>query len=209
MWERSLGGANKTYPVAVEPTRDFCIALLNAKIEATIGVRCPSVNPEKGYIFKSPILESARKALLRLVPRVLPKSTWNLGESDLYRFVLDHGDFGMHNMTITKDEQDQPCITSVYDWEGGRIVPAILSEAKMVTTVDLIINKAGEPSIKRWGDGDTPDKMAQYRSWTAEYYKVSGGLHRHSLGEWAADCDNYNRSCFSQHPSTSASSRPA
>ena len=79
----------------------------------------------------------------------------------------------MHNMTIDKDEQGQPRLTSVYDWEGGRIVPAILSESKMVTTVDLFINRAGEPSIKRWGDGDTPDKMAQYKNWTAEYHKVS------------------------------------
>lgn len=79
----------------------------------------------------------------------------------------------MHNMTVAKDGKDQPRITSVYDWEGGSVVPAILSEPKMVTTVDLVINRAGEPSIKRWGDGDTPDKMTQYKSWTAEYYKVS------------------------------------
>lgn len=78
----------------------------------------------------------------------------------------------MHNMTIARDEQDQPRITSVYDWEGGNIVPAILSEPKMVTTVDLVINDKGEPAISRWGDGDTPDKMTQYRKWTKEYYKV-------------------------------------
>lgn len=160
-------------PIAVEPTREFCATLLEAKIEATIGVRIHSIDAEKGHLVKNPVLEAAQRALLRLVPRVLPKSARGLGESDLYRFVLDHGDFGMHNMTIDKDEQGQPRLTSVYDWEGGRIVPAILSESKMVTTVDLFINRAGEPSIKRWGDGDTPDKMAQYKNWTAEYHKVS------------------------------------
>lgn len=172
MWERTLGGAN-IYRVPVEPTRDFCIAFLKAKIETTICARCPSIDEEKRYPLVSPSLDAARKSLLQLVPLVLPRGTRHLREDALYRFVLDHGDFGMHNMTVATDGQGQPHITSVFDWEGGSIVPAILSEPKMVTTVDLVIDRAGEPSIQRWGDGDTLDKIAQYRGWTAEYYKVS------------------------------------
>lgn len=149
---------------------------MTAKIDATVGQRAREVDPLAGYHLMTPSLETARKALLRLVPLVLPKSTFWLKESTMYRFVLDHGDFGVHNMTVAMDTQGQPRVTSVYDWEGGSIVPAILCEPKMVTTVDLVIDEKGKPNISRWGDGDTPDKMAQYRKWTEEYYKVSRAL---------------------------------
>lgn len=82
----------------------------------------------------------------------------------------------MHNVTVAMDNKGKPSVTSVYDWEGGSIVPAILSEPKMVVTVDLVIDEKGEPSISRWGDGDTPSKMAEYRAWNAEYYNVSHPL---------------------------------
>lgn len=145
---------------------------MTAKIEATVGQRARKVDTLAGFHRMVPSLESARKALLQLVPRILPKPTFWLKESTLYRFVLDHGDFGVHNMTIAMDTQGQPKITSVYDWEGGSIVPALLCEPKMVTTVDLVIDEKGKPNISRWGDGDAPYKMAQYRKWTEEYYKV-------------------------------------
>lgn len=120
----------------------------------------------------------------------------------LYRFVLDHGDFGMHNMTVALGKDSMPQITSVYDWEGGSVVPAILSEPKMVTTVDLVIDEDGDASISRWGDGDTPDKMSQYRTWTDEYYKV--GEH-----ESMAKCHQLTlRSvCFQRCQNISKSSR--
>ncbi|KAG9257194.1 uncharacterized protein F5Z01DRAFT_696657 [Emericellopsis atlantica] len=172
VWERSLGEPIEDCPISVQPSREFCIALLTAKIEATLGHRGRDIDLDKGFHAHKPELEAAREALLRLVPRVLPRSTTRLSEEKLYRFVLDHGDFGVHNMTIDKDDTGQPYVTSVYDWEGGSVVPAILSEPKMVTTVDLVIDGRGKPSISRWGDGDTPDKMAQYRRWTKHYYKV-------------------------------------
>jgi hypothetical protein len=79
----------------------------------------------------------------------------------------------MHNMTVAMNQDNMPQVTSVYDWEGGRVVPAILSEPKMVVTVDLVVDESGLASISRWGDGDSPDKMAAYQEWTCEYYKVS------------------------------------
>ena len=149
------------------------MALLTAKIEATLGIQSPLfAEVEKLIGNTASIFEATRRSLLLLVPKILPKSTKRLSEAELYRLVLDHGDFGMHNMTIWVDVEGQPHVTSVYDWEGGSIVPAILSEPKMVTTVDLVVDEKGEPSISRWGDGDTPANMAEYRSWTTEYYKV-------------------------------------
>lgn len=82
----------------------------------------------------------------------------------------------MHNMTVAMNNDNMPQVTSVYDWEGGRVVPAILSEPKMVVTVDLVVDDSGLASISRWGDGDSPDKMAAYREWAYEYYKVSSSL---------------------------------
>ncbi|KAI6783965.1 uncharacterized protein J7T54_001841 [Emericellopsis cladophorae] len=172
VWERSLGKPMEDCPITIQPSRAFCIALLTAKIEAALGHRGGDIDLDKGFHSLTPEMEAAREALLRLVPRVLPRSTTRLSEEKMYRFVLDHGDFGVHNMTIDKDETRQPYVTSVYDWEGGSVVPAILSEPKMVTTVDLVIDGRGKPSISRWGDGDTPNKMAQYRRWTKHYYKV-------------------------------------
>ncbi|KAJ6446730.1 monooxygenase [Purpureocillium lavendulum] len=105
-----------------------------------------------------------------LVPLLLPQLDSEQDEHTLYRPVLDHGDFGIHNMTISLDDADKPLITSVFDWEEGVVVPALLSEPRMVVTVDLVLNASLEPCIRRWGDGDTPDKMAEYRTWSEEYY---------------------------------------
>ncbi|OAQ89478.1 hypothetical protein VFPFJ_05889 [Purpureocillium lilacinum] len=56
--------------------------------------------------------------------------------------------------------------------EEGAVVPALLSEPKMIVTADLVLNEHLEPSTRRCGDGDTPEKMAEYTSWSREYYEV-------------------------------------
>jgi len=48
----------------------------------------------------------------------------------------------------------------------------LLSEPKMIVTADLVLNEHLEPSTRRCGDGDTPEKMAEYTSWSREYYEV-------------------------------------
>ena len=58
-------------------------------------------------------------------------------QNSFYRLVLEHGDFGIHNMSITTDADGQPLVTSLYDWETACIVPAILSDLLMAVTVDL------------------------------------------------------------------------
>ena len=163
--DRIFGSDLDLCPVVIQPTRDFCMALLAAKIECTFR-RClgrfasrHEYNPARAR------LSAARDLLLRLVPRVLPRTRKGLDEAMLYRFVLDHGDFGIHNMTIAKDAQDDPYISSVYDWEAGAIVPALFSEPKMVVTADLVVDDDGEPSVSRWGDGDSMLKMAEYVAW--------------------------------------------
>ena len=60
-----------------------------------------------------PVALKAKQSLLHLIPYMLPADADE--EASLYRLVLDHGDFGIHNMSITVDATGRPCITSLYD----------------------------------------------------------------------------------------------
>jgi hypothetical protein len=94
-------------------------------------------------------------------------------QTSLYRLVLDQRDFGIHNMSITKDVNGQPLVTSLCDWETGRIRPAILSGPLMAVTVDLVTGEIAAPSITRLSDDDAaPDNHAQYMAWARRYFKV-------------------------------------
>jgi len=70
------------------------------------------------------------------------------------------------------DGNGLPLVTSLYDWETGCIVPAILSDPSMAVTVDLVTNEKAVPSITRVSDDKTPDELAQYMSWATQYFKV-------------------------------------
>ena len=83
-----------------------------------------------------PIAAAAKQSLLRLIPDFLPFEDRNHNQSLLYRLVLDHGDFGVHNMSIKMNTDGQPIMTSVFDWETAHIVPAILSNPAMAVAVD-------------------------------------------------------------------------
>jgi len=70
------------------------------------------------------------------------------------------------------DGNGLPLVTSLYDWETGCIVPAILSDPSMAVTVDLVTNEKAIPSITRVSDDKTPDELAQYMTWAMQYFKV-------------------------------------
>ncbi|PHH89988.1 hypothetical protein CDD83_4787 [Cordyceps sp. RAO-2017] len=155
--------------VAVAPTRDFCAALLSAKVKSTL-LRLDRINSNAASA--TALSSTVHDSLMKLIPRVLPPaSSGGDREAWLYRWVLDHGDFGIHNMTVALTGRGWPCITSVFDWEAGSIVPALLSEPKMVVTADLVIGDDGQPTVSRWGDGDDWSHMTEYRAWSHEYYK--------------------------------------
>ena len=63
-------------------------------------------------------------------------------------------------------------MTSLYDWETGCIVPAILSDPLMAVTVDLVANEKAAPSITRASDDTTPDELTEYMAWATQYFKV-------------------------------------
>ena len=93
-------------------------------------------------------------------------------QGSLYRLVLDHGDFGIHNMSIALDVDGQSLVTSLYDRETGCIVWAILSGPLMVVTVDLVTDENIAPSITQVPGDMTPDDHLHYITWARQYFTV-------------------------------------
>ena len=124
---------------------------------------------ESDNVTVGPIAAAAKQSLLRLIPHIMPI---NSDQTSLYRLVLDHGDFGIHNMSITMDANGQPVVTSLYDWETGCIVPAILSDPLMAVWVDLVADENAAPSFIRVPDYATPEDRVQYMTWARHYFMV-------------------------------------
>lgn len=116
-----------------------------------------------------PIAAVAKQSLLRLIPHIMHADN---SQASLYRLVLDHGDFGIHNMSISIDSDGKPVVTSLYDWETGYIVPAILSDPLMAVTVDLVADENARPSITRVPSDANPSDRIQYMEHTKHYFEV-------------------------------------
>ena len=159
-------------PVPVAPTRDFCVSLFTSKIEATIRNTGDMIGWEDDGNVVGPAAAAAKQSLLRLIPHILPDKDKG-DQSALYRLVLEHGDFGIHNMSVAVDASGAPRVTSLYDWETGCIVPAILSDPLMAVVVDLVPDENATASITRVPADATPDARAQYMAWARHYFQVS------------------------------------
>jgi hypothetical protein len=92
----------------------------------------------------SPIAVAAKQSLLRLILYIMPRDG---DQTFIYCLVLDHSDFGIHNISIIIDANGQPLMTSLYNWETGCIVPAILSDLLIAVTVDLVTDENAAPLI--------------------------------------------------------------
>lgn len=167
--ERLFEQKPETFPIPVAPTREFCIALFTSKIEATIKNIGDMIGWEDDHNTVGPVAAAAKGTLLRLVPHIMPKGD---DEDVFYRFVIEHGDFGIHNMSIAMDVEKQPIITSVYDWETGCIVPAILSDPMMAVTVDLTTDGEANPAATRLWDMMTADELEKAATWSKLYSEV-------------------------------------
>ncbi|KAF7197590.1 hypothetical protein HII31_01093 [Pseudocercospora fuligena] len=155
------------FPVPVAPTRDFCVAMFTSKVEATIRNIGDMIGWESDNNTVGPIAFAAKQSLLNLIPNILPEE--DSSHACLYRLVLDHGDFGIHNMTI----DERPKITSLFDWETGSIVPAILSDTNMsVAGADLIIDESGRPALTRLSSKASEAERVQHVSCTEHYHRA-------------------------------------
>ncbi len=59
-----------------------------------------------------PIAIVTKQSLLHLIPYIMPADN---SQASLYRLVLDHNDFDIHNISITIDTDNNPLMTSLYD----------------------------------------------------------------------------------------------
>lgn len=135
---------------------------------------------ESDNVTVGPIAAAAKQSILRIIPHIMPADG---DQTSLYRLVLDHGDFGIHNMSINIDANGQPLVTSLFDWEVGCIVPAILSERLIAVSIDLETDENAAPSITRLPDNATPDECAQFMTWAKQYFKVRSPFKHHLLSE--------------------------
>lgn len=72
-------------------------------------------------------------------------------------------------MSITEDDYT---VTSVFDWETGCIVPALLSDPLMAVEVDPVTNEDAAPSIIRVSEKATPNERVNYMKWATQYMDV-------------------------------------
>ena len=114
------------------------------------------VVPRNTFLNRIPkSLSFALHALLRLVPHIKPADNDDIISLYLYRLVLGDGDFGIHNMSITR-MQNEPIVTY--------LVPAILSDRGSRLPAETSENAL--PSFNRVPDDVTPDNRAQYMTLT-------------------------------------------
>lgn len=176
--ERLFEQKPESLPIPVAPTREFCTALFAVKIEATIKNLGDMIGWEDDNNIVGPTAAAAKQSLLRLIPHIMPADSDN-DQSSLYRLVLEHGDFGIHNMSITTDADFQPLVTSLFGWETACIVPAILSDPMMAVAVDLATDENATASVTRVPDDATPDDRAQCMIWARQLFKVRCSLKHH------------------------------
>ncbi|KAK0614924.1 3-hydroxybutyryl-CoA dehydratase [Bombardia bombarda] len=167
----------------VAPTREFWMHVLECKIKATIRDEGDMIGWEDDEGIVGPIALAAKQSLLRAIPHILPQETAAIaGAPDsLYRLVLEHGDFGIHNATIaTSGDHGKPLVTSLYDWETGCICPALLSDPLVAAgPVDLIVDENGLPAVTRIPEDATQADHETYAVWSGHYFQQ---LYHHAPG---------------------------
>ncbi|KAF9769959.1 hypothetical protein IL306_012539 [Fusarium sp. DS 682] len=214
--ERLFEQKPESLPVPVAPTRHFCIALCASKIHATIKNIGDMIGWEDDQNTVSPRTAAAKQSLLSLIPHITPQEISN--KPTLYRLVLDHGDFGIHNMSIT----DECAVTSVFDWETGCIVPAILSDGSYNATpaeydaymkwatqyINVLYEKTPEYktaiqagkdarslwfALRRWRGDDPEDYFGALGAWTETRIKELAVGEENLSDESRIDVESYRK----------------
>ncbi|KAI4632831.1 hypothetical protein J4E80_000189 [Alternaria sp. BMP 0032] len=138
-----------TLPVA--PTREFWIHVMESKVEATIKNEGDMIGWEDDEETVGPVALAAKQSLLKAIPHLLPQENSDL----LYRLVLEHGDFGIHNTSIITDES------------------SLLADPLVAAgPVDLITNERAEPAVTRIPGSPTAAELEAYATWSRHYIKV-------------------------------------
>lgn len=162
---------SKLFTLPSASNRDFYIAMLKAKVEGLIANQGDRIGWEEDKLTVGPLASAAKQSLLRLITLILPEGD----DEVLYRLVLQHDDFGLHNMSIDVDEEEELSLTSVYDWETGCIIPVILTEIEFsLSGCDLIVDERGEPSVRSRLDQERePERSVKNQRYSADLLNVS------------------------------------
>jgi hypothetical protein len=113
------------FTVPVAPTREFWMHVLAIKIEATIGNPRDMIGWEDDEEIFGLVALLAKQSLLSVFPSILPPED---AGGKLCRYVLEHGDYGVHNISVSTSLDGSPLITSLFDWETACIAPALLAD---------------------------------------------------------------------------------
>lgn len=167
--ERIFNFKPESFAVPIAPTREFWIHVLESKIKATIRNEGDMIGWEDDEETVGPIALAAKQSLLHLIPHIMPLKS---NEVSPYRFVLEHGDFGIHNMSISNEVNGEPLITSLYDWETACFVPELISDPLVACTVDLTTHDGGKPCATRIPEDSDPMDLETYAGWAQHYITV-------------------------------------
>lgn len=93
--------------------------------------------------------------------------------------MLEHGDYGRHNISIVVDTDQETRhslrITSLYDWETGCILPALLADPATAVHVDLTADENEISSITRIHEGATGEYRIEYMKHAEHYINMQCG----------------------------------
>jgi hypothetical protein len=157
------------FTVPVAPTREFWMHVLATKIEATIRNPGDMIGWDDDEETVGQMASSAKKSLLSALPFILPPQD---AGGRLYRHVLEHGDYGIHNVSIKISPDGSPLVTSVVDWETACIVPTLLADPLVaVVGADLGAGGDGKSYVARPQDQPQLD-LDLYGTWTRQYNEV-------------------------------------
>ena len=158
------------FAVSIAPTREYWIYVLESKIKATIRNEGDMIGWEDDGETLGPVALAAKQSLLRAIPHIIPLQST---EVSLYRLVLEHAGFGIHNTSITKEVDGGSLVTSLYKWETACIVPALLSDPLVAAgPIDLVIDEDGDPCVTRIPKSPTTTDLETYAVWAQNYIKV-------------------------------------
>ena len=144
---------------------------MESKIRATIKNEGDLIGYEDDAETVGPRALAAKRSLLDAIPYIMPQEDMR---GMLYRLVLEHGDYGIHNMTIAVDDERRPHVTSPFDWETGFIVPAIFSDPLVtVYPVDMEVDEDGDPKATRLPNNASAADIDAYQQWAELYIRVS------------------------------------